>query len=104
MGNKLKAILRVKFDKAKSVNDLWAAIEGVLLEEWPLIRRRATFLSHEQKEETYKTFLQDLKDLAEFAKFQDTMKWSCKKNCEGKEVVCSMCREAVRIQMDELIA
>ena len=50
----------------QSVNNSKAAIEGVLLEEWPLIRRRATFLSHEQKDETYETFLQDLEDLAEF--------------------------------------
>ena len=100
----MKAILRVKFDKARSVNNLKMAIEGVLLEEWPLIRRRATFLIHEQKEETYEAFLQDLKDLGEFSKFQDRMKWTCKKNCEVKHVVCSMCGEAVRLQMDELIA
>ena len=48
----MKAILRVKFDKARSVNNLKMEIEGVLLEEWPLIRRQAIFLTHEQKEET----------------------------------------------------
>ena len=40
MGDKLKANLRVKFNNARSVNELKAAIQGVLLEEWPLIRRR----------------------------------------------------------------
>ena len=56
MGEKLKANLRVKIDEARSISDLTMAMEGVLLEEWPLIRRKATFLSHEQKEETYNTY------------------------------------------------
>ena len=38
MGDKLKANLRVRFDSARSVVDMKAAIKGVLLEEWPLIR------------------------------------------------------------------
>ena len=87
MGDKLKANLRVKFDDA-SVIDLKAAIEGVLLEEWPLIRRKATFLSQEQRDETYEMYLQDLKNLAELARFQETIKWVCKANCK-KNVSCA---------------
>ena len=54
MGDKFKANLRVRFNDTRSVNDLKLAIEGVLVEEWPLIRR-ATFLSHEHREETFET-------------------------------------------------
>ena len=49
MREKLKASLRVKFDKATTVKELKLAIEDILLQEWPLIRRRATLLSYEQK-------------------------------------------------------
>ena len=60
-------------------------------------------MSHEQRDETYKTYLQDFKDLSEFARFQETIKWVCKSNC-NKNVICATCGQGVQIQLDELIA
>ena len=49
MGEKLKSRLRVKFENARNVKELKKAIEDIRIQEWPLIRRRATLLSYEQK-------------------------------------------------------
>ena len=103
-GRKTQSKSQSKFDSAISVNNLKFAIEQILHEEWPLIRRRATFLSHEQKDKKYCTYPQDLKDLTEFAKFQDTLNWECRMNCKGRKIVCSTCGHGVQIQLDKLIS
>ena len=85
IGEKLKASLRVKFDKATTVKELKLAIEDILLQEWPLIRRRATLLSYKQKGESYEAYIQDVRDLAEFVRIAETIKFKCgHPRCKGK--------------------
>ena len=60
MGDKLKSSVRIRFDNAKTVKDLKKAIEDILLQEWPIIRRRATLLSQEHRAESYEAYVQDV--------------------------------------------
>ena len=105
MGDKLKAALRVKFDRATSVRHLKAALEDILMQEWPLIRRRATLLIWEQKGESYEAYVQDIRDLVDFARVADTKKVQCgEPRCKGRPKKCYNCGRAVKLELEEFIA
>ena len=106
MGDKLKSSLRVKFDNARTVKELKKAIENILIQEWTLIRRRATLLSYEQKGESYEAYVQDVRDLAKFTKIQDTIRFKCGHlRCKGKpQLGCYNCGQAVQMHLEEFIA
>ena len=105
MGDKLKAALRVKFDKATTVKHLKQALEEILLKEWPLISRRATLFTWEQKGESYKAYIQDIEDLVEFARIADTIKVDCgEPRCKGRPTRCYSCRQAIKLKLEEFIA
>lgn len=101
MGDKLQP--KEKFDSARNVNDLKRAIEQVLLEEWPITRQRAILFSHEQRDETFSTYLQDLR-FSRIMKIKEILGLESK-SCKSKQIAWANCGHTrIQVQLDEMLA